>query len=393
MFRKCIMSGQTRIMNNIIKCTHCGRDIEINKALKHQYESEVLDEVNAKHKQELEHAKQQAVEESGKKVREQFELQLKNAREEAQENSERNKQLIEQITQLTKEMRQLRVEKDEVNLKMEKELVQKEDQIRQDAQKKAEEESHTKIAAKDKQLADTLKELEDARRKLQQGSQQTQGEVFELEFEELLTRQYPNDKILPVGKGIRGGDVLQEVWDSNGNFAGKILWELKNTKTWQEPWMDKLKVDQRAATADEAVLISEVLPSDMKYAGFRKGLWVTQQSFVIPLADTMRAKLIQLQIVKNSVQGKNEKMEFLYSYLSGTEFKHRVEAIVEAFTNMQSEIEKEKRYFANKWARDEKNIRQVIDSTYGMHGDFKGIIGGGLAQIKGLELLELEEGT
>jgi hypothetical protein len=271
---------------------------------------------------------------------------------------------------------------------MQKKIAEEQDKIRTEAQKKAEEENHMKILQKDKQLESALKELEDMKRKLEQGSQQMQGEAFELEFEELLQRQYPNDKVTPVGKGIKGGDIIQEVWDARGNYTGKILWELKNTKTWSEPWIDKLKADKRAINAEEAVIISEVMPTNMKNAGFRDGVWVTQRNFVIPLADTLRAKSIQLYYVKNSVQSKDEKMEILYSYLSGTEFKHRVEAIIEAFTRMQDEIEKEKRYFSNKWARDEKNIRQVIDNTYGMHGDLKGIIGAMLPQVRGLDLLE-----
>jgi len=129
----------------------------------------------------------------------------------------------------------------------------------------------------------------------------------------------------------------------------------------------------------------------MKAAGFRNGVWVTERNYAVPLCDTLRAKIIQLYYVRSSVQLKDERMEVLYGYLTGAEFRHRVEAIIEAFTNMQEEIEKEKRYFSNKWARDEKNIRMVIDSTYGMHGDLKGIIGSALTQVKGIDLL-LEDG-
>jgi hypothetical protein len=282
----------------------------------------------------------------------------------------------------------LKKKDEERDLEMQKQIAREEEKIRKEAAEKASEENHMKIVEKDKQLESALKELEDMKRKLQQGSQQLQGEAFELEFEELLQRQYPNDKITPVGKGIKGGDIIQEVWDSRGNYTGKILWELKNTKTWSEGWVDKLKADKRAINAEEAVLISEILPTTMKFAGFKDGVWVTQRNFVIPLADTLRAKAIQLYYVKSSVQSKDEKMEILYAYLSGTEFKHRVEAIIESFSRMQEEIEKEKRYFSNKWARDEKNIRQVIDNTYGMHGDLKGIIGTMLPQVRGIELLD-----
>lgn len=373
---------------NTIPCPHCGKPVEISQALKHQVEEQTRAEFEKAHKEALELAKKEASANASKAAQDQFELRIKQAKEESEARDEQNKQLREQLTELTKSMRDLKQEKDEIKLEMEKKLSVESDKIRADAVKKAEEESHLKMLAKDKQLADTLKELEDAKRKLTQGSQQLQGEVFEVEFEQLLQNRYPHDKIMPVGKGIRGGDIVQEVWDSNGNFAGKILWELKNTKTWSEPWVDKLKGDKREINADEAVIITEVMPANLKFAGFHNGVWVTERNFVIPLTDSLRVKLIQLVMIKNSLKGKDVKMESLYSYLTGTEFKNRVEGIIEAFTSMQGEIEKEKRYFANKWARDEKNIRQVIDSTYGMHGDLKGILAAAVPQIAGMELLE-----
>lgn len=382
---------QNQPMVNRITCPHCKKQIELSEALTNQLQEQATVAAKAEYEKKLEEVKEQIFAESERKTREQFELQMKRIQEDAVEKDSRIKQFIEQITELSKELRQIKKEKDEVKLEMEKKLALEEDKIRLEEKTKAEEEQRLKILEKEKQLKDALRANEEMRRKLQQGSQQTQGEAFELEFEQLLQRQYPNDKIIPVAKGVRGADLIQEVWDGRGNYTGKILWELKNTKTWSEPWVEKLKDDKRAIKADEAVLISAVIPNNMKTAGFRNGIWVTQRDFVFTLADTLRAKLIQMYYVKNSVHAKDEKMEILYTYLSGTEFKNRIEAIIEAFTNMQQEIEKEKRYFVNKWARDEKNIRKVIDSTYGMHGDLKGIIGGALPQIKGLELLESGE--
>ncbi|MEK7570814.1 MAG: DUF2130 domain-containing protein [Patescibacteria group bacterium] len=373
---------------NTVVCPHCKKHVEISEALRHQFNEQQLAEITAKHNKELEETKKEALEASAKKIKEQFAIQLTRAQEDAKEKDERIKELIEQITELTKELRQSKKEREEAKMEMEKKLAEEEGKIRQDAQKKAEEEQHLKMLAKDKQLQDTLKELEDAKRKLQQGSQQTQGEVFELEFEQLLQREFPHDKIKPVGKGVRGGDIVQEVWDARGNYNGKILWELKNTKTWTEGWVDKLKNDKRTINAEEAVLISEVLPKEVQTAGFRNGVWVTKHEFVIGLASALRASLIQLYYTKAAAQGKDAKVEVLYAYLSGVEFRHRIEGIIEAFTKMQQEIEKEKRYFATKWAHDEKNIRQVIDNTYGMYGDFKGIMGSSVATIKGLEVEE-----
>lgn len=376
---------------NTILCPHCGQDVEISQALTKQIELDVIAKEKEKHLKELEDVKKAAIEQSNKKVSQQFELQLQLLKEDKEAASERNKELLTEMGKTRDELRQTKKEQDEAMLQMQKKLVEEERKIRDEEAKKAEESQHSKLAEKDKQLQDAIKANEDLRRKLTQGSQQLQGEAFEIEFEEMLERQYPNDKVTPVSKGVKGGDILHEVWDRNGNFVGKIVWEMKNTKTWSEGWVDKLKADKRAATADEAVLISEITPGSVKVAGFHNGVWVTKRAFVLPLADSIRVKLMQLHTVKNSLKGKDMKMEALYGYLTGTEFKNRIEGIVEAFTGMQTEIEKEKRYFANKWARDEKNIRQVIDSTYGMHGDLKGILSGVIPQIQGLGELEDDE--
>ncbi len=370
-------------MNDVI-CPNCGKKVEISKVLRLQIEKDIVKKEREIHKIELENIKKTTLAESAKKLREQFELQIKQTAEDANAKDEQNKKLIGELTQLTIQLREAKEEKREAKLEMEKKLLEEEGKIREEALKKAGEENRLKILEKEKQLQDALKANEDMRRKLQQGSQQTQGEAFELNFEKKLKSEFPNDKISQVLKGMRGADLIQEVWDRNNNKCGIILWELKNTKSWNEQWIDKLKIDQRAVTGDYAVIISETLPPEVDSAKYHKNVWITKQNFVIGLACALRMNLIQIAMAKRASEGKKEKTDMLYSYLSGTEFRLRIEAIIEAFTNMQAEIEKEKRYFANKWARDEKNIRAVIDNTYGMHGDLKGIMGNVLPQIKGL---------
>lgn len=371
-------------MNTII-CPHCKKSVEIDLALRHQIEDQVLDEERSKHKKELEEIKRDSETKISKRLEEQFALQIKQSKEDAQEKENRIKELLEKLTESVEERRALKRETQEAKLEMQKTLMQEEEKIRRDAQKKAEEEQHLKLLEKDKQLGDAMKEVEEMKRKLTQGSQQTQGEVFEQEFEQALKNEFSNDTVKEVAKGVKGGDIIQEVWDRNGNLCGTILWELKNTKAWSEQWITKLKEDQLSAKADYAVIITEVMPTTIDTAKYYKNVWVTKQNFVIGLACALRINLIQIAMAKRASEGNKEKKDILYSYVSSTEFKLRLQAIVEAFSNMQIEIEKEKRYFANKWARDEKNIRQVIDNTYGLHGDFKGIIGTTLPQLKGLD--------
>lgn len=375
-----------------VVCPHCKQSFELSSAFASEYKDAITKELLEKHHKELEDQKLQLEEKTAKKIREELTITLRQQEEAAKEIQEKNKQLQDQLLQSIKLTRELKEKDTQRDLEMQKKLAEEEEKIRAKAIEDAQKEQSLKLLEKEKQLQDALKEAEDMKRKLLQGSQQTQGEAFEVEFEGILRNKYPHDKIQPVGKGIKGGDIIQEVWDSHNNYTGKILWELKNTKAWSEGWIDKLKTDKRAITADEAVIISDILPTDMKIAGFRNGVWVTERVFAISLADTLRAKLIQLHMAKRALEGKDTKMEILYTYLSGTEFKNRIEAIIEAFSSMQQEIEKEKRYFSNKWARDEKAIRQVIDNTIGMHGDVKGIMGNSLPQIKELEVFQLEDG-
>lgn len=368
---------------NTIVCPNCGK--EISEAFKHQVEKEIVGKEQEKHKIELENLKKEILSDAAKKAKAQFELQLKQVTEDSLAKEEQNKKLLEQLTNLTIQLRESKKEKNEAALVMQKKLMEEEDKIALVERKKAEEDQRSKVMELQKQLSDVSKANDDLRRKINQGSQQTQGEAFEVEFEKMLRREFPNDLVSGVAKGTKGGDIIQDVIDRNGNACGKILWEMKNTKTWSELWVDKLKGDQRAAVADYAVLISESLPQEIDSARFYKNIWITKRNFVMGLASALRLNLIQITMAKRASEGKKGKSELLFAYLSGTEFRLRVEAIIDAFSNMQGEVEKEKRYFSNKWARDEKNIRQVIDNTYGMHGDLKGIVGNTLAQIKGLD--------
>ncbi len=368
-------------MKNSIICPHCKKDIELNEAFKHEFQEQF--------EKDIEKVKKDTEEKLRRELDEKSKLELLDLQKQLDEQKKKNDEFREQELKLREEKRRLEEKEKDIDLKLERRLDEEKKLLQEKILKEEENKHHLKDLEKEKVITDLKKALEDAQRKASQGSQQTQGEAFELEFEEILKKEFPNDIVSEVAKGTRGGDIIHEVVDRNGNNVGKILWELKNTKTWSEGWVEKLKNDQRTITAEDAVLITEVLPNDMKSSGaFRNGIWVTNRDSVIAIASVLRAKLIQLHYVKSAGKGKNEKMDILFTYLSGTEFKHRVEAILEAWTGMQEDIEKEKRYFSNKWARDDKHIRQVIDNTLGMRGDMEGIMGSALPEIKGLDLLE-----
>ncbi len=270
-------------------------------------------------------------------------------------------------------------------LEKQRQLDAERDKIREDAQKKAEEDMHLKILEKDKQLQDAMKANLELQRKLQQGSQQTQGEVLELELEELLKGWFTHDTIEPVPKGINGADVMQKVISNSGQQCGSIAWESKHTKAWSEQWVSKLKEDQRKIGADVAVIVTEMLPKDIKNFAYRDGVWIADQNSIFGLATALRIQLIQTTTIKLANVGKNEKMEVLYGYLSGTEFRHKVEAIVEAFVGMKQDLEKERRAMTRIWAKREKQIEQVVTNTAGMYGDVQGLLGTAIQPIAALE--------
>jgi hypothetical protein len=210
--------------------------------------------------------------------------------------------------------------------------------------------------------------------------------VLELDIQAVLEHRFPQDLIRPVPKGMTGAYLIQEVRDAALNACGSLIWEAKNTKHWQTAWIDKLKADQRTAGAALAVLVSVALPEGVRGFAQIDGVWVADLAHYQDLAVALRDQLRQVAFARAASQGRNEKMELLYNYLSGDEFRHRVEAIVEAFTAMRSQLDKERRAMTRHWAEREKQIERVIISTTGMYGALQGIIGQALPGIPALEL-------
>ncbi|MGB9166902.1 MAG: DUF2130 domain-containing protein, partial [Rhodomicrobium sp.] len=219
----------------------------------------------------------------------------------------------------------------------------------------------------------------------EQGSQQLQGEVQELQLEALLRASFPHDTITPVPKGEFGGDAIQLVTTPFGQPCGKILWESKRTRNWSDGWLQKLRDDQRMAKADAAIIVSQALPKTIETFGQIDGIWVASPKCAVALAIAIRCLLIEVTAARKSGDGQQSKMEAMYQYLTGPRFRHRVEAIVEKFSEMQGDLEKERKAMQKAWAKREQQIRGVIDATAGMYGDMQGIAGRSLQEIEGLD--------
>jgi hypothetical protein len=287
--------------------------------------------------------------------------------------------------ELIRKQRELDDAKRELDLTIEKRVQADLGGEREKAKKEAEEELKFKVMEKDQTITAMQKQIEDLKRRAEQGSQQLQGEVQELELEALLTAKFPRDTIQPVPKGEFGGDVLQRVVGPLNQICGTILWESKRTKNWSDGWLPKLREDQRAAKAEIAVIISQALPKEVDTFGFVDGIWVADPKVALPVALSLRQSLIEVAAARQASEGQQTKMEMVYSYLTGPRFRQRVQAIVEAFSSMKKDLDMEKKAITRQWAKREEQIDRVMQATVGMYGDLQGIAGRTLQEIEGLE--------
>jgi hypothetical protein len=291
---------------------------------------------------------------------------------------------------LLRKQRELDDAKRELDLTVEKKVQESLTVVRDKATQEAEDGLKLKVLEKEEQIACMQRQIEELKRRAEQGSQQLQGEVLELELESLLRAKFPRDIIEPVAKGEFGGDLLQSIIGPLSQHCGSILWESKRTKNWSDGWLPKLRDDQRAAKADIAMVVSNALPKGVETFDLIEGVWVTETRCAIPVAIALRQSLIELSIARQANEGQQTKMESVYQYLTGPRFRHRVEAIVEKFADMQADLDKERKTTTRLWAKREAQIRGVIESTVGMYGDLQGIAGRALPEIDSIDTLSLD---
>jgi hypothetical protein len=244
---------------------------------------------------------------------------------------------------ILRQQRELEDAKREVALTVERQVQASLTTIRDKAKAEAEETVGLRVREKEEQIAGMTRQIEELKRKAEQGSQQLQGEVQELVLEEMLRQRFPHDTIEPVGKGEYGGDVIQRVFTAAGQPCGSILWESKRTKTWSDAWLTKLRTDQRTAKADVALIISRALPKGLAHFEMIDGVWVADSKCAMAVASAIRDTLIQVAGARSATEGQRTKMAMVYEYLVSPAFRHRVEAIVEKSGEMQADLDRERK--------------------------------------------------
>jgi hypothetical protein len=288
--------------------------------------------------------------------------------------------------ELIRKQRELDDAKREMELTIEKRIQASLTTVQIKAKQEGEEGMRLKVVEKEQQIASMQRQIEDLKRKAEQGSQQLQGEAQEIELESILNGKFPQDIIEPVPKGEFGGDLLHRVIGPLGQHCGTILWESKHTKNWSDAWLSKLRGDQRAAKAEIALIVSNALPKGLTTFDLIEGVWVAEPKCAIPIAVALRHALIELNTARQVGEGQQTKMEQVYRYLTGPGFRHRIEAIAEKITEMQDDLERERRAVTRMWAKREAQINGVIESTAGMFGDLQGIAGKAIGEIEALSL-------
>lgn len=380
-------------MSATIKCPNCQHEFEPNESIREEVQKELRSKMTEWQKQQQQKFEQQLLDER-KKVQQEaeeqlrktisadFENQLRLLEQNNKDNEEKLKQARQQQLEFLKKEQELKNKEAELELSVQKKLQEEREKLAGEIRKLEEQ----RIAAKETEFQLRLKEMEEKldaqkklaeemRRKAEQGSMQTQGEVQELLLEEMLRTAFPFDVVTEVGKGVRGADCIQTVRNSFGQECGKIIFESKRTKDFAADWIEKLKADMRSQNADVAVIVTQALPKDMNGFGDKDGVWICGFSEVKPVVQMLRDGIIKVSTALKSQENKGDKMNLLYNYLTSGEFAEQWQAIREGFMNMKLSIQKERDAMEKLWKAREKQLEKVLLNAAHIRGSIEGISG------------------
>ncbi len=365
-------------MSTVVTCPHCKKPIDLSDALSGELKEELKRSVASEYEKEAVRLK----EEAEKKWQEEL-AGLKDRMAVTQKALE---DAQKQELALRKDRLELEEKQRSFELEKQRELDKERDAIRTKTLEEAAERTRMKEKEKDMVIDQLKKALDDAQRKASQGSQQLQGEVQELDLENLLRTTFPQDSIEPIGKGVLGADIRQVVKSPLGTVCGTILWESKRTKQWADGWTGKLKQDVLADKANIPALVSEVLPEDAKSGiGLVDGVWVCSPKLTVPLAVLLRKSLLDVAKQRKITENRQSKAEELYGYVTSHEFQHQVEAMMEVYEDMKDQIQRERNALERSWKLREQQVTRLMSGVAGMYGSMQGIAGQALPSIKQLD--------
>ena len=381
--------------DQFITCTTCGTKTPLTRALRADIEESLrrdFDRTLAERDRELRERMAddlaRAKTDAARQAEEKLAHDLSILREQLAEQTRGLEEARAQELALRRRERDLERRQQDLELAVARQLDDERQRIVEETQARLAEAHRMKDAEKERQLVDMRRQIEDLRRRAEQGSQQLQGEAGEWQLEAVLRDACRMDDFEAVSQGVRGADLHQIVVDGRGLRAGAILWECKNTRHWSDAWIGKLKMDQRAIRADVAVLVTACLPKGVSRFAYVDGVLVSDFASAAGVAAILRAQLLALAQARTAAINKEEKLELLHRYLTGTDFRHRVEAVVEAFDAMRQDLEQERRAAERQWARRARQLEAVTLNVAGMYGDLQGLV----PALPPIAMLELPAG-
>jgi hypothetical protein len=389
--------------NYTVTCPKCQHSFEPTDAIREEVEKELRGKMTDWQKKKEEETNQllaeqktkiqnELTEQLKKNIAGEYEHKLKLMQDNEANMSKQVNEFRQKELEFLKQVQAIQAKEAELELELQRKLNSERESLKAQIQKEEAErlsikdqEHVLKVKELEKQLEDQRKLAEEMRRKAEQGSMQMQGEVQELLLEELLKSSFPFDQISEVGKGVRGADCIQLVRNSLGQEAGKIIYESKRTKDFNQEWIDKLKADMRSQSADVAVIVTQTFPKELDRFGEKDGVYICSFQEVKSVALLLRNAILKIYDTKKSQVNKGDKMSFLYDYLTSTEFSEQWKAVGEGFRQMRSSIQKERDAMEKLWKAREKQLEKVLLNAMHIKGSIEGIAG---ADAIHLDLLE-----
>lgn len=405
-------------MSQQIICPNCNTSIDLDKIANHKYE-ELLKQQENKLKAEQEKQRevfekemeektvemrkkaQEFAEKKALEAKKEMELEMKDIQEQLQKANKDREEAKKKELEFMKKQRELEDKEKNFELEMEKKILEEEKKIKEKLQdeleknskkeldermEKIQEEFRKKELEYQKQQEQLKKSLDDAKRKAEQWSQQIQWDIQEDDLKNMLWQSFPIDNIDDVPTGIKWADLIQTVRNNLGQNSWVIVWESKNTKSWQDAWVMKLKDDKLKVNWNIAILVTTVLPKDMKNFGMIDDVMVCLPEYAMWVAAMLRDKLLSISKVEKSLEWKDAKMEMLYKYLSSEEFSSKINMMVDVFANLKSGIDAERRSMEKNWKRREKDLERATFAVTGMYWELESLMWQALPWSSKLEL-------
>ena len=380
----------------LITCPHCNKKFPLSEAMKHEIEEQVksdhqkeLDELEEEHLKQIETAKKEAANQAALKAKKEVQTEVDNLKDQVKELETKSEDFSKKELVFLKRERQIVEKEKQIELDKQRFINQKTEELQISVRETVETELKGKLAEKDQKITRLEKLAEELQKKAKQGSMEEQGEAFEQELENILRSCFPTDEFEPIPKGKRGADIIHRVKTDNLKQCGTIIWEAKNAENWSEGWIAKLKDDQRQTGGETVgIIVTKALPKTIKRFGFQDGIWISDFYSIIGLATAIRTKFQELHQTKSAIAGRSSISDLIYNYVTGTEFKTRIEATGEALREMKSDIEKERTAMEKIWAKRDKQLYRVVQNMAGVYGDLTGLG----ATLQRVQTLELESG-